>query len=71
MDIQTDRNILVDFLQILIHLALVATFSIKIVLLVFSKYLKQYLHTSSETVLVTDLYFIKRISSPFLIFLKS
>ena len=27
--------------------------------------------TSSETVLATDLYFIKRISSPFSIFLKS
>ena len=35
MDIQTDRNILVDFLQILIYLALVAAFNIKIVLLVF------------------------------------
>ena len=35
MDIHTDRNILVDFLQILIYLALVAAFNIKIVLLVF------------------------------------
>ena len=54
MDIQTDRNILVDFLQILIYLALVATFSIKIVLLVFFKISKT-IPTSSETVLATDL----------------
>ena len=44
MDIQTDRNILVDFLQILIYLALVATFNIKIVLLVFFKISKT-IHT--------------------------
>ena len=71
MDIQTDRNILVDFLQILIYLALVATFSIKIVLLVFSKYLKQYLLQVKQFYLATDLYFIKKNSSPFLIFSKS